>query len=94
MRRDPFQAIADPTRRKIIELVSVQPRSLGQITEYFDISRPAISKQIKILEECGMIRVQQQGRERWCYVEFSTLKEVANWVMKYELYWIESVSRM
>lgn len=94
MRRDPFQAIADPTRRKIIELVSVQPRSLGQIAEYFDISRPAISKQIKILEECGMIRVQQQGRERWCYMEFSTLKEVANWVMKYELYWIESVSRM
>ena len=93
MRRDPFQAIADPTRRKIIELVAVQPRSLSHIAQYFDISRPAISKQIKILEECGMLNVKQRGRERWCYAEYGTIKEIANWVMKYELYWTESISR-
>ena len=94
MRRDPFQAIADPTRRKIIELISVEPRPLNHIAEYFNVSRPAISKHIRILKECNVIRVEQRGRERWYYAEFATIKEIANWVMKYELYWTESVSRL
>ena len=94
MRRDPFQAVADPTRRKIIELVSVEPRPLNQIAEYFDMSRPAISKHIKILRECNILQVERRGREHWCYAEFSTIKEIANWVMKYELYWTESLSRL
>ena len=66
MRRDPFQAIADPIRRQIVELVTTEARSINQITEYFSVSRPAISKHVKILEASGMITVEKRGRERWC----------------------------
>ena len=91
MRRDPFQAVADPTRRYIIELVAARPLPLNHIGKHFSMSRPAISKHIKILEECGVMKIKKKGRERWCYVEFGMLKEVANWVMKYELYWEENL---
>ena len=92
MRRDPFQAVADPTRRYIIELLAAQPLPITHINRHFDLSRPAISKHIKILEECGVIKINQKGRKRWCHVQFGTLKEIANWSMKYELYWEESLS--
>jgi DNA-binding transcriptional ArsR family regulator len=61
MRRDSFQAIADPTRRAIIGMLANKPLNLNAVAENFDISRPAISKQIKILVECGLIRIKQQG---------------------------------
>lgn len=94
MRRDPFQAIADPTRRNIIELLAAEPLSLNHIARHFDISRPAVSKHVKILEECGVVKIEKKGRERWCRVEFGQIKEIANWVMKYELYWMESLVRL
>lgn len=94
MRRDPFQAIADPTRRKIIELVSTEPRSLNHIALYFNISRPAVSKHVRILAECGVVKIEKKGRERWCTIEFARIKEIASWVMKYELYWTESLARL
>ena len=76
-RRDVFQAIADPTRRQIIHLLSKQSLSLNSIADNFDTSRPAISKHIRILEECGMITIRQEGRERYCYVQLKKLKEAA-----------------
>ncbi|MEO7983465.1 MAG: metalloregulator ArsR/SmtB family transcription factor, partial [Bacteroidota bacterium] len=66
MRRDVFQAIADPTRRQIINMISMQSLNLNAVAENFDISRPAISKHIKILTECGLIVIKQKGRERYC----------------------------
>ena len=66
LRRDVYQAIADPTRRKIIALVAQQSLNLNAIASQFDVSRPAISKHIKILAECGLIIIVQQGRERYC----------------------------
>jgi DNA-binding transcriptional ArsR family regulator len=66
MRRDVFQAIADPTRRKIINMISQQSLNLNSVAENFHVSRPAISKHIKILTECGLIEIKQQGRERYC----------------------------
>ncbi len=69
MRRDVFQAIADPTRRQIINLLAHQAVTPNAVAESFDMSRQAISKHIKILTECGIITVKQQGRERICEIQ-------------------------
>jgi DNA-binding transcriptional ArsR family regulator len=87
MRRDVFQAIADPTRREIIQLVARQSLNLNTVADNFNISRPAISKHIKILTECGLISIRQQGRERYCEAQLSTLNEVAAWVDQYKTFW-------
>ncbi len=87
MRRDSFQAIADPTRRAIIQKLAGRPMNLNEIAEHFDISRPAISKQIKILAECGMIRIKKEGRERFCEVQIQKLDEVSDWIEKYRIFW-------
>ena len=73
-RRDVFQAIADPTRREIINLVAYQSLNLNAIAENFDVSRPAISQHIKILTECGLIIIKKQGRERYCEARLQTIK--------------------
>jgi DNA-binding transcriptional ArsR family regulator len=86
-RRDVFQAIADPTRRKIIDLISRQPMNLGTIAEYFDISRPAISQQIKILSECGIVEIKREGRETYCSIQPEELKKIANWIGRYAGLW-------
>lgn len=86
-RRDVFQAIADPNRRAIIRLVSQKKMTLNHVAEHFDISRPAISKHIKILTECGLIRIEQQGRERYCEAKLEKLNEVSDWVEQYRKFW-------
>lgn len=87
MRRDVFQAIADPTRRAIIHMVAQQPMNLNAVADQFDISRPAISKQIKILTECGLISIRTQGRERVCEVQLQQLNEVSEWIEQYRKFW-------
>lgn len=87
MRRDVFQAIADPTRREIINLVAHKSLNLNAVAENFNVSRPAISKHIKILTECGLIIVRQQGRERYCEAKLEKLNEVSEWVEKYKKFW-------
>lgn len=87
MRRDVFQAIADPTRRAIINSIAHQSQNLNAVAEQFDISRPAISKHIKILTECGLIVVKQKGRERYCEARLNKLNEVADWVEQYRKFW-------
>lgn len=87
MRRDVFQAIADPNRRAIISLLSAQKLTLNGVAENFDISRPAISKHIKILTECGLVAIKQQGRERYCEARLDKLKEVSGWVAQYKKFW-------
>ena len=87
MRRDVFQAIADPTRRQIINLVSMQSLNLNSVAENFDISRPAISKHIRILTECGLIVIKQKGRERYCEAKLQKLNEVNEWVARYKQFW-------
>lgn len=89
MRRDVFQAIADPTRREIIGLVAHQSLNLNAVAEKFDISRPAISKHIKILTECGLIVIKQQGRERYCEAKLEKLNEVSGWVEQYRQFWAQ-----
>ena len=87
MRRDVFQAIADPTRRAIINMIANQPMNLNADAEHFEISRPAISKQIKILTQCGLITIEQQGRERYCQAKLQKLNEVSEWVEQYRIFW-------
>lgn len=94
MRRDVFQAIADPTRRQIIELLAGGERNLNSIAGEFTISRPAISKQIRILEECGLVRIQDIGRERFCRANFSKLKQVAEWTRQYEVFWNQKLDAL
>lgn len=87
MRRDVFQAIADPTRREIIQLLSRQTLNLNAVAEQFDISRPAVSKHIKILTECGLVNVSVQGREHYCEAKLDALNEVADWIDQYRKFW-------
>ena len=87
MRRDVFQAIADPTRREIINMISRQSLTLNAVAENFDISRPAISRHIKILTECGLIVIKQKGRERYCEARLKKLNQVADWVEPYRKFW-------
>ena len=82
-RRDVFQAIADPTRRQIINMTAGQPLSVNTIAERFDTSRQAISLHIKILIECDLLTIKKQGRERYCEAQLGQLQEVAVWVEQY-----------
>jgi len=88
-RRDVFQAIADPTRRNIIELIAAQSLNLNAIAEKFDVSRPAISQHIKILTECGLIVIKKQGRERFCEARLQPLDEVSAWAERYRKAWAD-----
>ena len=90
-RRDVFQAIADPTRRQIIDLIANQSMNLNAITDHFDISRPAISQHIKILNECGIIEIEQVGRERYCKIQPQNLKEASDWIQRYSLLWEQKI---
>ena len=87
MRRDVFQAIADPNRRAILGLLAKQRLTLNGVAENFRISRPAVSRHIKILKECGLVAIIPQGRERYCEARFDRLNEVADWVEQYRQLW-------
>ena len=88
-RRDVFQAIADPTRREIINLIAYQSLNLNAIAENFNVSRPAISQHIKVLTECGLIIIKKQGRERYCEARLRQLNEVSDWIERYRRLWDE-----
>ena len=86
-RRDVFQAIADPTRRRIIGMLSQEALNLNSIAEKFDVSRQAVSLHVKILTECGLIVIKQQGRERYCEAKLEKLSEVSEWIDQYKKFW-------
>lgn len=87
MRRDVFQAIADPIRRDIIGLVAVKPLTINAIAEKFKISRPAISKHLKILKECEIIDFKKEGRERLCSIRPKNLIPAFLWIEQYRELW-------
>lgn len=94
MRRDVFQAIADPTRREIINIVAQKSLNLNSVAEQFHISRPAISKHIKILTECGLIEIKQQGRERYCEANLRSLNQVSQWIEQYRVFWTNKLDAL
>lgn len=87
VRRDVFQAIADPNRRKIIDLLAKKPLTLNAIADEFHISRPAVSQHIKHLTECGIVEIEQVGRERYCVVKPKNLVPAFLWLEKYQKQW-------
>ncbi len=91
MRRDVFQAIADPTRREILGLLALKRLTLNGIAGRFEISRPAISRHLRILAECGLVTIEQKGRERYCQARLNKLDEVSEWVDRYREFWEEKL---
>jgi len=86
-RRDVYQAIADPTRRAIINMIAAEPHNVNSIAEKFDVTRQAISLHIKILTDCGLVAIKQQGRDRFCEAQLGQLSEVSMWVEQYRQHW-------
>jgi DNA-binding transcriptional ArsR family regulator len=87
MKRDVFQAIADPTRRAIIALVAVQAMTPNAIAEHFDTSRQAVSKHLRILAECELVQQEQKGREIYYRLEIEKMKEIDEWLEQYRQIW-------
>ena len=87
MKRDIFQAIADPTRRAIIALIAIQAMTPNAIAEHFDTSRQAVSKHLRILTECELIKQEQKGREIYYLLEIDKMKEIDKWLEQYRKIW-------
>ena len=87
MRRDIFQAIADPTRRAIIALIAVQAMTPNALAARFETSRQAISKHLRILAECELITQEQKGREIYYVLEIEKMKEIDEWLEQYRKIW-------
>ena len=87
MRRDIFQAIADPTRRAIIALIALQAMTPNALAEHFDTSRQAVSKHIQILTECNLIKQEQIGREIYYKLEIEKMKEIDKWLEQFRKIW-------
>ena len=87
MRRDIFQAIADPTRRAIITLIALQAMTPNAIAENFNTTRQSISKHLRILTECQMVKQEQQGREIYYSLEVKKMKEIDKWLEQFRKLW-------
>jgi DNA-binding transcriptional ArsR family regulator len=94
MRRDVFQAIADPTRRAIISLIALQAMTPNALAEHFNISRQGVSNHIKILTECELVKQEQQGREIFYTLEVKKLKEVDKWLDQYRTIWMKQFNQL
>jgi DNA-binding transcriptional ArsR family regulator len=87
MRRDVFQAIADPTRRAIIALLALQAMTPNALAEHFDTTRQAVSKHLRILTECELVKQEHQGREIYYQLEIEKMKEIDEWMEQYRKIW-------
>lgn len=87
LRRDPFQAIADPTRRAILVLLASQSMTAGAIANNFDVARPTVSKHMQILNECDLIESNQQGREIFYEIKVDKMKEIYLWLEQFRKIW-------
>lgn len=94
VRRDVFQAIADPTRRQIIEMLAKSPLNLNAIADNFDVSRQAVSVHVRILTECGLVVIKKQGRERYCKARLDKLDEIRTWVDHCHQFWTEKFNSL
>ena len=87
MRRDIFQAVADPTRRGIIILIALQSMTPNAIAEHFDTTRQAVSKHLRILTECDLVKQEQKGREIYYSLEIDKMKEIDVWLEQFRIIW-------
>ncbi len=94
MRRDVFQAIADPTRRAIISLIALHGMTPNALAEHFDTSRQAVSKHLRILTECQLVKQEVQGREIYYQLEVSKMKEIEKWLEQFRKIWEDRFSEL
>ncbi len=91
---DPFQAIADPSRRQILNLLSKDTLTINSLAEHFDISRPAVSKHVKILNAAGFIAIEDIGRERYCMLRQEGFDELQEWINYYDQFWKKKLKNL
>ena len=94
MRRDIFQAIADPTRRAIIVLIALQPMTPNALAEHFDSTRQAVSKHLQILTECELVKQEQKGREIYYQLEIDKMKEIDQWLEQFRRIWEQRFNQL
>ena len=94
MRRDIFQAIADPTRRAIITLIALQAMTPNAIADNFHISRQAVSKHLRILTECELVKQEYKGREIYYQLEIDKMKEIDKWIDQFRKIWETKFSQL
>ncbi len=87
MRRDIYQAIADPTRRAILTLIALQAMTPNAIADNFNTSRQSVSKHLRILTECALVKQEQQGREIFYSLEIEKMKEIDTWLAQFRKLW-------
>jgi DNA-binding transcriptional ArsR family regulator len=91
---DPFQVIADPSRRQILKLLSKESLTINSLAENFDMSRPAVSKHIKILYNGGFISIQEIGRQRHCILKQDGFKELQQWIDYFDGFWSKKLKKL
>jgi DNA-binding transcriptional ArsR family regulator len=94
IRRDVFQAIADPTRRAIIALIALQAMTPNSIAEHFETTRQAVSKHLRVLTECELVSQEQRGREIYYSLEIEKMKEIDKWLEQYRKIWVTRFSQL
>jgi DNA-binding transcriptional ArsR family regulator len=94
LQSDSFQAIADPSRREILLMLAGDKKSINSIAEHFDISRPAISKHIKVLHQAGFITFEEKGRERYCILRQEGFDELKEWINFFDNFWKERLGKL
>lgn len=93
-RPDTFQAIADPSRRQILQLLAKNSLTINSLAENFDMSRPAVSKHIKILNNAGFISIQDIGRERYCILNQDGFNELQEWISYFDKFWVSKLKKL
>lgn len=91
---DTYDAIADPTRRLIIDLLATGSRNAGSIAAEFSVSRPAISRHLRVLRESGIVTVEEQAQQRIYHLRPERLSEVAAWISRYTTFWNDRLTRL
>lgn len=94
LRRDPFQAIADPTRRAILVLLAAQTMTAGAIADNFNVARPTISKHMQVLSECELIAANQKGREIYYELKVDKMKDIDTWLTQFRKIWEDRYNQL
>jgi len=89
-----FEAVAEPTRRAVLDLLSRQERSVSDLVDRFNLTQPAISHHLRILRQAGLVRFRQQGRQRWYRLHGRPLREIYDWVAHYERFWTDKLDAL
>ena len=91
---DVFLAVADPTRRRLLDLLAERERPVMELVEHFDISQPSVSEHLRVLREAGLVAARREGRRRVYHLDALPLKELSDWVKMYERFWKDKLDRL